>query len=100
MKRLSTLLLILMALLSACEKEFSKDTGIVTSLDTRRCGCCGGWFVEIEGETHRFMELPENSSLDLENETLPIQVKLRWKKEEGACSMNGERILVSKIEKD
>ncbi|MGB0931084.1 MAG: hypothetical protein ACPGVB_09930 [Chitinophagales bacterium] len=94
MKQLLTLLLILSSFLSACEKEYTKDTGVITSPDSGYCGCCGGWFIEIDAKTYRFRELPENSNLDLENETLPLHVKLHWKKDDGSCQ---NIILISKI---
>ncbi|MGB0931085.1 MAG: hypothetical protein ACPGVB_09935 [Chitinophagales bacterium] len=97
MKQLFTLLLISSSFLLTCEKESLNDVGVITSFDSRECGCCGGWFIEIDGETHRFFELPKNSGLDLENEALPIDVKLNWEKEDDSCM--GDLILVSKMEK-
>lgn len=96
MKQLFIILLILSSFLLACEKEYLKDTAMITSFDTTYCGCCGGWVTEIDGEIYLFRELPENSNLDLENETLPVHVKLKWKKDDSSCT---KIISVSKIKK-
>ncbi len=39
--------------------------------------CCSGWFIEIEGESHHFLNFPEDSefnSSDLEG--YPVEVQL------------------------
>ena len=73
------------------------DVGTITAMDYRKCMCCGGWFIEINSETYRFNELPENSNLNLNNETLPIEVNLDWVVDENACL--GDEIIVNRITK-
>lgn len=73
------------------------DAGTITGMDYRKCKCCGGWFIEINSETYHFHELPENSNLNLNNESLPIEVNLDWVVDENACL--GDEIIVIRITK-
>ena len=98
------LLIILSALLislsiSSCspEEDEFRSNGTITGYDTRECSCCGGFYIEIDNVTYRFYDLPSNSSLNLENPTFPIYVKLDWTKDTNACL--GDEIIVSRIEK-
>ena len=77
------------------EDEF-KSNGTITGYDTRECGCCGGYFIEIDNATYRFFDLPKNSGLNLDNPTFPIYVKLDWTKDPNACL--GDEIIVQRIE--
>ncbi|NQU54496.1 MAG: hypothetical protein HQ522_18385 [Bacteroidetes bacterium] len=73
----------------ACEKEeLLPSEGKITGLDHRKCGCCGGWFIEIESSTYRFYESPIISELDLMNETFPVFVRLAWSKDETGCGID------------
>ena len=71
--------------------------GQITNADYRLCMCCGGWFINIGNETYRFLSLPENSDLNLTEETLPMNVELDWTKDENACL--GDEIIISSIKK-
>ena len=83
-----SLILVLALLLTSCSGTTGSgdgdymSNGTITSADYRRCAnpCCGGWFIEIEGESEarRFLELPPGSTLNLNPENLPIKVKLDW----------------------
>ncbi|MEM7375110.1 MAG: hypothetical protein AAF587_41330 [Bacteroidota bacterium] len=75
--------------------DSSASEGVITKQDARRCMCCGGWFIEIEGqtETYRMLTVPKNSNLTLE--TFPIPVILEWEKDPEACL--GDEILVHSI---
>lgn len=70
------------------------NDGIITGRDARRCMCCGGWFVDIQGQTYRFMTLPKDA--DIELETYPVSVTLDWEVDPEACL--GDEILVHSIE--
>ena len=94
------LITIIVILISACSDEVNsdfKDIGTITGEDFRRCMCCGGWFIDINSETYRFNELPENSTLDLNIEEFPIQVNIDWIADENACL--GDEIIIERIEK-
>ena len=78
------------------EDEFRSD-GTITGYDIRECSCCGGFFIEIDNVTYRFLDLPNNSTLNPDNPTFPIYVKLDWTKDANACL--GDEIIVSRIEK-
>jgi len=92
-----TLILIVLSLLS-CDKEVVKSSAQITGPDYRKCSCCGGWFIEIDNSTYRFYELPKTNSIDLENETFPLEVTVKWKKQENACM--SDLIDIEKITKE
>jgi hypothetical protein len=82
------LLLIMIAGFIACVKKDRcrsdngnfESEGVITGADMRMCVCqCGGYFIEIDGQTLRFMEefLPPND-LDLSHDNLPLKVRLDW----------------------
>lgn len=82
--------------ISSCKKddEYQSD-GIITGQDLSLCGCCGGWFIEIDNTTYRFYELPQGSDFTLDNATFPVTVKLNWKMMDNACL--GDEILIEDI---
>ena len=72
----------LMISLFGCKKPNTNDfqsTGIITGADYKMCACCGGWYILIDNVTYEFETLPAGSTIDLQNETFPITVKLEWK---------------------
>jgi hypothetical protein len=74
-----------------------QSKGIITGGDPRDCACCGGWFIEIDTSRYRFNSLPDSSGINLEKETLPLKVKLDWKKSDHICL--GDEIIVTRIKK-
>jgi hypothetical protein len=74
-----------------------KSAGIITSYDYRKCKCCGGWFIDIGDSTYRFLELPKECNINFEKDTLPIAVKLDWKKSTTPCM--GDEIIVERMKK-
>jgi len=87
-----------MVFLVSCQKEDPYlSEGTITGPDFRECACCGGWFIDIGGETYRFQELPCSCSLDLMNEEFPLDVFLDWKKDPDGCL--GDEIIVYRIKK-
>ena len=98
MKKLLIPFLILLPILFACKKENNLiDTGVITGADERLCICCGGWFIDIGDSTYLFKQLPPDSKLDLENESFPVAVFVKWQKDPDACLQ--EEILVTYISK-
>jgi len=80
-------------ILCCCEKDRNHlSTGTITGPDLRECVCCGGWYILIGNSEYRFYELPEESKIDLQDESFPLRVKLDWKKDPGACI--GDEILI------
>lgn len=74
-----------------------KSIGIITGYDLRECACCGGWFIAISDSIYRFYELPKENNIDFEKDTLPMKVKLDWKKSPSLCI--GDEIIVIRIKK-
>lgn len=63
----------------ACQKNNDyQSTGVITGPDMRECICCGGYFIEINDSTYNFDNLPNDSQIDLAQETFPLAVKLDW----------------------
>ena len=90
----------LLIILSSCSKDDSltfESIAKIKGADLSECACCGGWIIEIDGDTNsqRFEKLPKNSSIDLQNATFPIFVNLNWTKDESYC---GKGIIVDAIE--
>lgn len=88
----------------SCSKDNSTDNdnlykskGVITGYDYRKCMCCGGWFIEISGSAYRFQEIPKESNLNLEIDTLPLNLELDWKKSNTPCL--GDEITVQRIRK-
>jgi hypothetical protein len=56
-------------------------------LDKAQCACCGNWIIEIEGEQnqYQFIELPDNSTIDLNKAVFPLSVRLNWTESTSGC---------------
>ena len=81
---------------SSCTKSNKyENIGVITGQDFGMCPCCGGWFIEIDNTTYRFDQTPENSNLNLENQTFPMEVELNWETKDLQC--NGDEIIVREI---
>lgn len=94
----------LTALLAApsCKKHCGdgkfQSNAQIGEADMRKCSCCGGYFITIDGQQYRFLTLPANSGINLETDPWPINVQLNWHREtEGPCS--NELIVVEDIRK-
>ena len=99
MKKVIMILSMFLLALMACKKEkHFMNEGKITGYDMRMCMCCGGYYIDINSNTYRFYDLPENSGIDLTNATLPIYVELDWKKVEPGCL--GDEIIVEGLEID
>lgn len=73
--------------LTACDKSTTYESeGTITGFDLAMCACCGGYFIEIDGEQYRFYEenLPNNHQLDLN--ALPVDVQLNWDEPTNECT--------------
>ena len=83
----------------ACTKENDdyKSVGTITGDDLSMCACCGGWIIYIENVRYLIDSMPDNSILNLADETFPITVKLDWLLLDKCSSYN--RISVQRIKK-
>ena len=66
---------------SCREEEMTSGDALLIGIDYRKCATpfCGGWFIEIDGDTLRFFERPKETDIDLNAETeFPIPVKIKW----------------------
>lgn len=71
------------------------SNGTITGVDVRECSCCGGYFIDINDSTYRFLSIPSGSDLLLVNPVFPIEVKLDWAKADTVCL--GDEIQVFRI---
>lgn len=98
MKKILYIIILLIGCLNCSMQEDEYESeGMITGVDDRECGCCGGYFIEIIDSTYRFETVPPGSNLKLENPNFPIQVKLDWHEDPNACL--GDEIIVERIER-
>ncbi|MCI4670359.1 MAG: hypothetical protein MRZ79_19635 [Bacteroidia bacterium] len=96
MKYLVTILFLSSIFISCNTEAVFKDRGTIIGLDLRTCACCGGYFIDINGESKRFYFLPDTSSLKAEDIIFPFEVKLKWEISNDTCL--GDEITVHDIE--
>ena len=53
--------------------------------DYRDCACCGGWFIEIDGDTLRAVDLPQEFKESFNSNEIPLQVYMEWSYDETPC---------------
>lgn len=96
------MMLLIITLLPACCKDdddfgYCSTQAVITGVDYRRCFCCGGWFIEIDGEELRALTLPDDFVESFSPGDLPLPVFLEWEREKDPCL--GDEIEVSCIRK-
>lgn len=86
MKRIFFIILIsTLFVFSSCDKDGNniqfKSSGKILGVDIGTCACCGNWKILIKEDKkiYEFINLPENSKIDLEDISFPIEVKLNWR---------------------
>lgn len=84
--------------IDSCKDEVVwMDQGELLGYDFRLCPCCGGYFIDINGETFRFYEFPESSDFEISPDaTFPIPVNINWHVAENTCL--GDEIIIDEIE--
>ncbi len=110
MKKIMHFLLVggLALLAIACERvnedpappENQWTDAVVVTYDLTLCACCGGFFIDIKGQSQRrrFETLPEGSNLDLfKSGVMPLNVRIQWREKMPRC--REDLIEVLKIEK-
>lgn len=70
---------IFLLIYSSCGKADYMSTGKIVGIDTEKCDCCGGMLIVIEGFELRFFEMPNESKINLQTATFPLEVNLNWK---------------------
>jgi hypothetical protein len=95
-------LLMLLIIIASCKRDYStepeyRSEGTIIGGDARMCMCCGGWYIIIKDDTLRFGNLPQESNIDLQIESFPLEVRLNWEKSSFQCL--GDEITVLQIEK-
>ena len=109
MKNILIVILTAIIFLTACNKSANQEsavntsdnssvkaTGTITGMNPDKCACCWGWLVNIGGKEYKFDKIPEGSSLNVNNITYPLNVKIEWKDAGGDYS--GKLIDVLSIE--
>jgi hypothetical protein len=105
MKRIILLVLLFSVSLLSCKKEPKAEAefnGEIIGADPTMCGCCGGYFINIENTVYRFDSLPPNNGIDLTSlkgkYITPIYVVVSWHKGNKPC-IGGDFIIIDKIRK-
>jgi len=76
MKKLLLLLLIISAtIVISCEKTKHANTGTITGADMAMCACCGGYFIDIDGNRYRFEKTELPSDFTFDDNQLPLTVE-------------------------
>ncbi|MDX1941752.1 MAG: hypothetical protein SFU99_14425 [Saprospiraceae bacterium] len=79
------------------ERDFRSE-GLITGPDARLCVCCGGWFIQIEGEPYRaYLSAEQFRTLNIDLSELPLPVRLDWELQSQPCL--GDEIIVTRIER-
>ena len=96
---LKVVFIVIPAFLLACDSDenmkFSKGT--IKGYDLTLCGCCGGYLIEIDGETFRFFDedIQGNNPFTSGDMDYPVHVLIEWSPKTGECA--GMRINVQKV---
>jgi hypothetical protein len=71
---------------------------LVIGQDSRRCGCCGGWIIEVEDHTYLTDSIPNANEVigKPEDRVFPVPVYMNYVK---AFSCNDTRILITCLKK-
>ncbi len=79
-----------------------KNRGLITGPDYRKCAhpCCGGWFIEIDGNRYRFFDLPAGSDVRLSETDFPIPVRLSWSRSTESHTCYGDVIVIHAIARE
>ncbi len=93
---ISRIILVILIYLNftACENDelTFESEGVILGYDMGMCICCGGYFIELNGNTYRTWNFPNNDTFAAED--FPIPILLNWHfAEEGACS-DGTNLIV------
>jgi len=79
--KLTVFLFVLFSFTNCTKKKINNDA-LIIGIDYRKCAhpLCGGYFIEINQDTLRFLNIPEKSDLgELEFEKhFPIPVEVKW----------------------
>ena len=84
--------------LSCSDSPIIWNKATIIGPDLSMCPCCGGWFVDIEGQQLLMFDWPENARLQHENQTFPLPVKIVWEIPDNSC--RSDLIVVKDIRKD
>ena len=96
---LSLLLLISFSVgLSSCKKDCFYNARVL-EYDTRKCACCGGLVVEVDGKTYQAFLYPESLSPEMRTE-YPYGVNIEYKRraEGDGCSVTDGLIDITAAE--
>ncbi len=101
MKNYFLLFFLAFFVLTSCEKScMNEGDAKLIGIDFRKCASpfCGGWFIEIDGDTLRFFETPAETDIDFNGDLkFPIPVNVVWKKYENEWKDIPDLIYVEKI---
>ena len=100
MKKIILFSFLIAALFSSCAEETItyEAEGQITGPNPMACPtiCCGGWFIDIEGESYHFLEFPADTGFSIDDvDSYPFAVQLDYDTSE-ECWENS--IIITAIE--
>lgn len=95
-------LLVSITLLSCMKERDDQYNGVILDDDHTTTPCSGGTYIKIDNEIYRFLSLPPNSGIDLNNTNnskyvRQIYVVVTWHKSDHPCK--GDEIIIDAIRK-
>lgn len=101
MKKIIVLGMLISITLSCTKERDEQYNGVILWDDPTTTPCSGGTYIKIDNELYRFLSLPPNSGIDLNNDTgkyiIPIYVVVTWHKSDHLCK--GDEIIIDAIRK-
>jgi hypothetical protein len=99
MKETKAILFVFLCLIFIVISGFDKNTncinfGYINGYDSTRCGCCGGWEIQVDGHTYLADSIPNSKAIL--GYKYPIPIYLNYKKAD-YCS--DRKIVITCIEK-
>ena len=103
MKKIQNLAIIFTIFLfaAACRKndDGMETDAMIIGIDGRKCSCCGGWWLDINGDSLRTLNFPGDFAAQIDLNNLPMPVKIQWEKDQVTSCFQNELILIESIRK-
>jgi hypothetical protein len=92
MKHTVLLMTLLMAGTFACQQKDPLTKATILGTDPLMCGCCGGWFIQIDSVSYRTYQLPDAFA----KANTPVWI--RYHADESSCAkLMGNTIIIDDI---
>jgi hypothetical protein len=92
--------ILLISFLLSCKNStdtssgYTNSDGLIIGADPRMCICCGGWYVDINKDTLRIWNMPDDFNKILSTKKLPVAVNLTWERMTDGCGASMKDIIL------